>query len=260
MRTLETSVFAIRLAALYVWIHAFLQAAQLPWIVSSSDERLGRASWIGFTVAVGLHALLGTVLWIAGPRLGRRILGEPSTKTVTRAAAIGGLGLRLAGVVVVDAALQQVWDVIFSRQFSSAGGGPGRFWAATASLTTLAILGLTLVTCGGRIGARMFRSVVPERPLALELQAVAFSILGILLAVRALPTVLSIAASAGWFDNGDSYVTMQSVPWPMLATSLLRLAIGIALFLGGGFLSRAWIWTQTAGHGANRTSSDAPRP
>lgn len=259
MGTVEISAFAFRLAALYVWIQTILQVSYLPMIVSTSDEHLGRASWIGFAISVGLHALLGTLLWFASPALARRTLGEPSAMGLSRAAAIGGLGLRLAGIFVIDVALQQVWDVIFSREFSSTSGDSSRLWASTASLATLAILGVGLVVGGGRLAARMFRSVVPEQPLALELQPVAFSVLGIVIVVRALPTVLSIVASAGWFELGDSVLTTRSVPWPAIAANFLRLAIGIALFLGGGLLSRAWHWTQTAGLGGSRAPSDAPR-
>jgi hypothetical protein len=243
--TLQTSVFVFRLAALYVWIQTIQQVTFLPTIVSlTSDDHLGRANWIGYAIMVGLQALLGTALWFAGPFLANRILGNPSTKTVSRAATIAGLAFSLAGIFVIDLALLQVGQVIIFRDISSLTGSPARFWAACASFATLSILGLALLFGGRKLAARMFRSGVPEQPLTLELQSVAFSVVGIVIVVNALSTILRT----------------QSAPWPAIVANSLRLAIGIALFLGGGVLSRAWLWIRTAGLGADRASSDVPRP
>jgi len=260
MGTIEISVFVLRLAALYVGIQTILQVSYLPMIVSTSDGDFGRASSIGYAISVGLHALLGTALWFGSRPLARRIFGEPSAQELPRAAAIAGLGLVLAGIFVIDVALEQTWNVVFHRKFSSAVGDPSSFWAACASLAVLSILGVGLVVGGRKLATRMFPSSDPGRPLALEIQAAAFSILGIVIAVRALPTILSIAATAGWFGHRDSLPETPAAPWPEIAAELLRLAIGIALFLGGGALSRVWRWTQTAGLNDRRAPSNAPRP
>ena len=115
MGTVEISVFVLRLAALYVWIQTILQVSYLPMIVSTSDGDLGRASSIGYAISVGLHALLGTALWFGSRPLARRIFGEPSGQELPRAAAIAGLGLVLAGIFVIDVALEQTWNVVFHR-------------------------------------------------------------------------------------------------------------------------------------------------
>lgn len=258
MKTAEISVFALRLAAVYVWIETILQVSYLPMIAFTSDANLGRASSIGYAISVGLHALLGTALWFGSRPLARRIFGEPSGQELPRAAAIAGLAFVLAGILVIDVALEQTWDIVFQRRLSAALGDPSRFWAACASLAVLSILGAALVVGGRKLATRMFPSGDPGRPLALELQAVAFSIVGMVIAARALPRVLSIAATAGWFGHADPVSETQAALWPEIAAELLRLAIGFALFLGGGALSRVWRWTQTAGLNRSRAPSNVP--
>lgn len=253
------SVFAFRLAALYVWIRTILEVSYLPMMISMSDENLGRASWVGYAISIGLHALLGTALWFASPLLARRVLGGPADG-VSRASAIGELALRLAGVWLIDLALKGVWSVAFQLEYSSARGSPSTLWNAIANSAAHAILGVVLLVAGGRLAARMFPSSAPQKSLASELQAVAFSILGLVLVVRALPAVLSGFTTSGeWFDDGDVVTLAEPVPWPAIVASLVRLTLGIALFVGGGLLSRAWRWARSAGLGGDRTSSDVRR-
>lgn len=254
MGTIEISVFALRLAALYVWIQTILQVGYLPIIGSMSDANLGRASSIGYAISVGLHALLGTALWFGSRPLARRVLGESSAQHQPPTAAIAGLGFVLAGILVLDVALQQIWAVVFASTLPSAiGGGSSRFWAPCASLAMLSILGVALVVGGRKIAMRMFPSGDPSRPLALEIQAVALSVLGIVIAASALPSALSIAAAAGWLRGDDFDAEAQADLLLQIAVELLRLAIGVGLFLGGGALSRVWRWTQTAGLNASNS-------
>lgn len=260
MTRFEISVFAFRLAAVYVWIRTILQVSYLPMMISMSDENLGRASWIGYSISIGLHALLGTALWLASPSLARRVLGGPADGGLSRATAIGELALRLAGVWLIDLALKGVWSVVFQLEYSSARGNSSTLWNAIANSAVHGILGVVLLVAGGRLASRMFSSSAPQRSLSFELQAVAFSVLGLVLFVRALPAVLSgFTVSGEWLDDGDVITLAEPVPWPAIAASLLRLVLGIALFVGGGLLSRAWHWAQSAGLGGDRTSSDVRR-
>jgi hypothetical protein len=248
MRKLEMSVFAFRLAALYVWIQTILQASYGVYFLTVPDEAFARAGRVSFALVLGLGALLGTALWFASPALARRGLGGPSGEGVARAVAFGELALRIAGVVVLDLAAKQMGAWMSSLVLPEVARTSSSLWAAVAPTTTFLLLGLGLLLGGGRLASRLFASDTPQRPLASELQAVAFSIVGLLIIVRSLPALLSeFTVSGGWFDDGIQDTFPEGAPWPAVVASLLRTAAGLALFLGGGLLARAWHWAHTAG-------------
>jgi hypothetical protein len=240
-------VFVFRLAALYVWLQAALFATQFQLILWASDKG---PNLLGIAVTILLQTLFGTALWFASPGLARLTLSEPSGPGVTRATAIGGLALRLAGLYAIDVALQRVWDLATSPT-------RGIAWVGFAMT---AVLGSALVLGGGKIAARLFGRSEPEPQLAHEIQAAAFSVLGLVLIVRVLPILMSIVAHAQWFEDGNIVHISESPPGPGVAAVVLRLALGVGLFLGGGALSRFWRWSHTAGTVGRGANPEHPRP
>ena len=259
MRTLEISTFAFRLAAVYVGIRTILQASDLPTILALSEvPGFGSSPWIGYAATVGIHVAFGLALWFAGPVLARRLLGGPTEEGLSRAVTIGALAFRLAGVWMIDCAIDRARDVSFSLEFSAQTDLWTRLWVAVAQLGAYAIVGMALLVGGGRLAARIFGSAVPQLPLSAGLQAAAFSVLGLVIVVRALPDVLSgFTRSVGWLDGRETSFDPDGAPWPVVAVTLVRLGVGAGLFLGGGFLARGWHWAQTAGLDDRRTPSDS---
>ena len=243
MATLDTPVFVLRVAALYTWLQAALLVCYLPDTIDSDAEG-EYSSWS--TITVALQALFGAALWFGSRPLARVLFGGSAAKEMTRAAAIAGLGFILAGLYVITLAVQETADLMYWHWYESVMGNPSEVRASSVSIAALTILGVALVAGGRRLAARMFRSDGPAQPLAWEIQPVAFSIVGIWLAAPLLAELLAYAMYSWWNDDGYFATETESASWQW-TVYYLKLAMGVALFLGGGILSRAWRWTRTAG-------------
>src|SRR5690349_19434236 len=105
--------FALRLAAIYVWIHALLQVFLLPTMLLVFGQAQPAPSPAGFFVSLALELLLGSILWFASGRLARRFFESEERQPLRGAAEIGALALRLAGIWLLDETLQRTGHLVF---------------------------------------------------------------------------------------------------------------------------------------------------
>jgi hypothetical protein len=110
-------------------------------------------------------------------------------------------------------------------------------------------MALILVLGGGRLAARMFPAAERATGMTPSLQPVAFSVLGAVILTSALPTfVREFAMSEIWREGSSTIHLLNSNAfWQHDAPILLRMLLGLALFLGSGPLTRFWRWMHTAG-------------
>ena len=249
MGGIEIARFAFRLAAIFVWIEALLGVLVLPAFVAMSDANLGRASLIGYAVAILLRAVFGACLWFASGPFARWILGVQKERPLQGSVEFGSLGLRLAGIWLLDRSIHEVWNVIFQAKTASLSGGRSGLYAEIAAFAVLTAAALTLLLAGGRIAKRLFPPSDRASSILAELQPIAFSVLGLVILMNSIPILLSnVFGPGGWAeDGGGIYVRGADPAWPIHIATLLRVALGLALFLGGRPLARIWRWSQTAG-------------
>jgi hypothetical protein len=176
-------------------------------------------------------------------------------------AEFGSLALRLAGIWLLDRSIHEVWNVIFKAKVASLSGSSSGLYAEIAAFAALAATALTLLLAGDRIAKRWFPSADTSSSVLADLQPIAFSVLGLVILMNSLPTLLSNALGpGGWAeDGGGIYVRGADPAWPIHVATLLRVALGLALFFGGRPLARVWRWSQTAGLDRRSTTDAAAR-
>ena len=261
MGRIGIATFAFRLAAIYVWIQALLQVLVLPALLAMSDANLGRTSLTGYLVAILLHAIFGAILWLVSGRLARRIFGMEEGRPLRGTAEVGSLALCIAGIWLLDMAIHKTWNVIFSARTASLSGTRLGLFAEIAAFAVLTLAALTLLLASGRIAKRMFPSAEGSSSIAADLQPIAFSVLGLVILMKSLPNLLSnLFGPGGWAEDGDGmYIRGADPAWPIHVATLLRVALGLALFLGGRQLAGIWRWAQTAGLDRRSTSGPGAR-
>lgn len=259
MNGIGIATFALRLAAIYVWIQSLLQLFAVPWMATLSDENLGRASLIGYCAALLLEAIFGTILWFTSSKLAGWILGAEGDRPLRGSAELGGLAFRLAGVWLLDRAIHETWNVFFQVKMSSLVRSPAGLIGEIAVFLILGSTAAALIFGGGRLARRMFPSAEPATSIARQLQPIAFSVLGLVLLMNALPPLAAnLALWKGWSESGHGFeTTSTSAEWPVYLASFLRVVLGLGLFFSGRPLVRAWHWAQTAG--LDRGRSAEPR-
>jgi len=256
MSGLRTATFAFRLVAVWILVRVIEQAVVLPSFMLASSGDLGRASLIGFSTSIGLQALLGILIWLASAPLARWTFGSEPDRPLRGSAELGALALRIVGLLCLDAMLHETWNVIFKAQQSSITHDRLGLGGEITAVAIVAALAAALLLGGGRLARRMFPSEETPRSIATELQPVAFSVLGLVILMNAVPVLVSnLASIRSWAeDSPGAYFSGEDRFAAMHLASLLRVALGFGLFLGGPPIARAWRWIQTAGLGRDRSA------
>jgi len=163
----------------------------------------------------------------------------------------GSLAFKLAGVyAIIKAAPVIGYAVQLTASMLKYAGEDGGLSAAeaavrigTSALPCVLLLGLgaALIVSSRRLASLMFgddeaafRSISGR-----DAQAIAFSVVGLVLTMRAL--------------NPEYRAPIQGTLWTNLVRMVLQLGVGIALFFGARGLSNLWHGLRTAGHPQDST-------
>ena len=247
MNRASIATLTLRLFALYLWLEAFfLGTANLAFLIFAKNEpKPSGFSGVTITLLVGYGAL-GAVLWFASRKWGERMFGVEGSSAI-RAREIGTLALRLVGIWLLVFALRDSADVITMLDvFGSASRGVvvPRFASAALEIG----LSSTLLLGGTRIARRLFPDAENPQPTASNLQPIAFSVIGLIVVANALPVLVSNLVTLGsWFEEDGRYFESGDRSTSRFVAAVVRVALGLWLFLGSGSLVRAWRWVQTAG-------------
>lgn len=240
MTRAEVTVLSLRLAAIYVGAQAVVLLSQvIPIIGGSLGNDTAAAAWIGMGTSGLLLGILAALLFLGAPWIGHRMLDGSAPMDIDARSEVGGLALRLAGVLFWDRALWGAWNTIFYGRLADSGLGWGSFAAALASVLMLALAGTWLFLSGPSLARHLFRShgdPGPARAIQ-NVQAVAFSVIGVWILAGALS------------DLGRGVLRSTEIggfPIEMLGP-MPRALLGLALFFGGSGLSAFWHWIQRAG-------------
>ena len=133
-----------------------------------------------------------------------------------------------------------------------------RHGVALIAFAVPALAGLLSLFGARSIARRLWGpSESPSNSIA-ELQPVAFSVLGLLIFLEAFPVFLSNAVSSGgWFEENGPRLPAPEPVWTLVVATIVRMVLGLGLFLGGRPLARAWRWARTAGL-PTRSPTQAP--
>jgi hypothetical protein len=160
------------------------------------------------------------------------------------------LAFKLAGIYVIVQAVKVIPDgAVYLHNLVGAEtvrwrdvlliGAP-----VVIACSVLAVLGYLLIAWSRRFGARSLREPTQESidfgGEAADLQAVAFSVFGLVLLVAAVPVVVTqVIASLENHDHLWSYLKTQAAD---LIVLFLQISAGYWLFLAPRAVRRAWEW------------------
>lgn len=151
---------------------------------------------------------------------------------------LASLAIRLLGVYCLVRALASVADLTLLLAIAEETSIVPLL-AGIGKVLILAVMGVTMIWKSPWFARRMMRANEEARPDAepRQLQAVLFSVIGVVLIVWAVPRITSITwtvASSGSEDKLSAY-------WnPDLVALVVQLVLGVALFVGSGGLARIW--------------------
>jgi len=251
MTRTDIAALALRIAALYLCVHAFFQATSAASFAVQLPHFEGIESVLaGYVVAAVLLAIAGIALFRVAPTLARRMTGGDAHLELEDRAAIGSIALRLAGVFAWDAALQRLPAISLT-----AATAPWSYFTVHIAVVVLfAGVGTWLFAWAPALAERWFGSSRRTATTSASiLPALAFAAVGVFVLLDALPMFLLSAATVA--SDVDSHAPGLTPIWRELISSLLRLVLSGALILGGGTVARLWERLSTAG--LNRRSDAA---
>jgi hypothetical protein len=175
---------------------------------------------------------------------------------------IASLAFKLAGIFSISQAiplLRQISEVIalknspfFDSSFGQAFPGNYIFTGIIASISLLILFGFILLFFSNTFSRKMFpQGSSPSTPeteiTAKNIQAVAFSVVGVILIVIAIPKLVQIGANIQALANagdGDPVRSISIGTWAYSIGLTVQMFIGILLFLGARGLSTLWYFSQ----------------
>ena len=182
------------------------------------------------------------------------------------------LAFKIAGLFAIIQAIEQSQSILillqavfraveFGMDLSSEGWWQFVLEAATVvgPFGLLIALGILLLSRSDRLAGRMFDDGAPDpspQTDAHELQAIAFSVLGVFVVAMAIPSLAAVLVNASVRDIPND---MRPSLWPPLVKLGLQLGIGAGLFFKARPLSTLWRKLRTGGivyanHGTGQTS------
>ena len=163
---------------------------------------------------------------------------------------IASLSLKLIGIYALIQAIVMLRAVIHSFRFSSREPSMGStlILGSLIHFALLIILGCLLIAASNRIAQRMiFPEAHPEDTkgfTSMQIQAIAFSILGVILIVLPIPKLFQIASSIYAYQKTSAdIVTKQKwateTIWYGIGLAV-QITISIVLFISGHSLANLW--------------------
>ena len=171
-------------------------------------------------------------------------LSYESPQTPLNGIGIGTIALQLVGVYCITQALPIL--SMLATYLGASGGmrGAGAAWQILLSFMMPGIyivMGVLLIRFGPRLSAWLFRDAVGgvmagpiTAPAGRYLQAVAFSVAGVLAMVNAAPQLVSLI----WLALSDMGARMGG--FSEMVQPVAQFAVGLVLFLQSEGLSRVW--------------------
>lgn len=163
---------------------------------------------------------------------------------------ITSLSLRLAGIYSLIQAILMIRPVINSFGFASQQPSVGTTLILGASIPfiLLIIFGLLLFIGSNRISRRIIREKtstdISSELNSKKIQAIAFSILGVILVIISIPKILQIISNIVALQNAaDNSFTIYKLSRDTIAFGIgvvLQFLFGIYLFISGHSLSNLW--------------------
>ena len=243
--------FLVRCVAFYVAVLAALDAAGLAQILllSRGDPRPGDLSRLYQLSIVWLiveQALLSILIFAFAPLLARGLNPNEAAGVRHDPLAIGRLAMRLAGILVVDHALSLIPHAVSAVEWRDSED-PTPSLLLWLPPVLVALLGVGLFTYSRALARRVLGSAAGEETSTSALaQALGFSLLGTWLLVASLPEAMERVVAWSW--GNQAVFNLSSSPAAAgLFVPVVRLALGLLLFLGGGWFARLWRRAQTAG-------------
>jgi hypothetical protein len=174
------------------------------------------------------------------------VTGGDSHAPITRGD-VAVLAVRLLGVIAIIQG--SAFLAVLGSVFSNFGAGAGVVWATLAVAAPYGIYlgaGIVLVATAGWIGPKLLPDArrsddAAGRASARDIQAVAFSVIGVAVAVWSVGEL----ASAIWYlsfrsARRDEDHTAWDLASPHLVRFAIQVGVGVVLFLGAKGLSRVW--------------------
>ena len=165
---------------------------------------------------------------------------------------IATLGLKLVGVYAIVLALSHTEAIGLAISAVGSGRMEGVAplpWAfgALIPFVLLLVSGLLLVLCAEQIG-RIIVGNQETQPVdtalsSADVQALAFSVVGVGIACLALPRLGRIVVNAGLLHGSTGQAAgarFRTRAWAQAIGPAIQLLVGTALFFGGRNLSRIW--------------------
>lgn len=247
------ALVALRIVSVYVAVNVLLALVELPaWIGMPELDEGAPNLWWGIGAVLVLKSLLAWVIWRSAPRLARSMGEDEPTERAEDRLAIGALTLRIVGILLLDQWFGQIVALLGRISGSGAGARAGEPWLAAVVVVSLGTIALWLVVKPTTLSQRLFgRIATGDGAKSALIQAIAFSVLGLVMVVHVLP---DIAEQTSLSSRTESLFGLTSSTtgfgdywtWPS-AANFVRLAVGILLFAGGGALASLWQRLRTAG-------------
>lgn len=251
---------AFRLLAIYCWIETVMLGwnAAILWMqarrgTAHIEDQFTGALAISIVSAPILLFVCGSVLFAWAPVLANKMFPDQTAEPKTEVPGIGGLALRVMGVLFAVRALELVPGAV---RMQRATWGLTSFSPFTAHLVEIAVL-LLLSAALIVFGPRMARWLLHDRsrgtpdPRTARFQTITFAVIGVWLVVSGLPQVIVMLVS---FSSPKADVYNESLSslsnGPLRAQqwiSILQVVAGVALFVGSRGLSALWHRIRTAG-------------
>ena len=168
---------------------------------------------------------------------------------------VGSLAFKLMGVyALVRAAEHLITAVMWVGSIASLAAMEEDFQAGASEVWTglltalpfviLLALGLYLLARSNKLSARMFPDAdgdVAVTASTRDVQAIAFSIVGVLLFASALPQLAKIGVNLYYhWKFPEMKPDIVRGTWISLLTMCAKITLGVALFFGGRSLSNLW--------------------
>lgn len=177
---------------------------------------------------------------------------------------IASLAFKLAGIfsiIQVIPLLQHLFAVFAyknSPMFETSTGQayPGFYLliGIIASITLLIVLGIILLACSSNFARKMSANEqgtsTPETELtSRNIQSIAFSVIGVVLIVLAIPKLVQLGANIQALASAGDEAPTKSISagtWAYSIGLAVQMVVGFLLFFGGRGLSSLWFFLQKA--------------
>lgn len=173
---------------------------------------------------------------------------------------VGALAFTVMGVYALILAVNDV-SFIFGSVINAVGSPIGIstvliIVALTGPMLLRIAIGIILILYRDAFSGKLFPGgpdMIAVHASTKDVQAVAFSVVGILLIVQALPDIGAIAMNISYRAREvEPSTSVRHGMWIKGAMMVVKLVLGISLFFGGRSLSNYWHMLRNYGHTAQR--------